>query len=415
MIILVIGSGAREHAIVWKCVQSELADRVFCAPGNAGIAMIAQCVDINMHDFAELALFTEEKLGRDGLTIVGPDSPLADGIADYFEERGLLILGPRREAARIEWSKVFCKNFLTAHSIPTSSCTIFAFPENAKRYVREHEPPYVIKADGLALGKGVIIAQTVEEADAAIDKLMTTEAGKLILIEEFLTGWECSFTVLSDGENFMPLPVAVDYKTLNGQNTGGMGGYSPVWQLTEELHAQVCRDIIYPTIYHLRKSWGRPFKGFLYAGLMITNDGPKVLEFNARLGDPEAQVILPRIKKPDFVEMCYVAARGNLREIILDYDGFIEESASTFVNVVMASQGYPDNPVTIGMIHGLEAASKEGALIFHANKRGRVLSIVGQGETLEKARGMAYRAAGHIRFGSKKNPRQVYRKDIAFN
>lgn len=424
MNILVIGSGAREHVIVWKCIQSELVDNVFCAPGNAGIGMIAKCKNIGVMDFERFAAFAKENLGEDGLTIVGPDNPLAAGIVDYFEERGLLILGPTKQAALIEGSKIFCKNFLTTHGIPTGSYAVFAFAENAKRYVRERQPPYVIKADGLALGKGVIIARSIGEADAAIDKLMATDAGKLILIEEFLEGWECSFTVLSDGENFMPLPVAIDYKTLNGQNTGGMGGYSPVPKFSEELHEQVCNEIVCELMEALRESWHHPFKGFLYIGLMITKDGPKVLECNARLGDPEAQVILPRIKKPDFVEICYAAAKGNLRNIIADcLDA--EETNEIFVDVVLASPGYPDNPKTGYRIYGLEDMAKESALVFHAGTRlnergdffltngGRVLSIVGHGEILEKARVMAYRAAEKIRFGSKENPKQVYRPDIA--
>ncbi len=434
MNILVVGSGAREHAIVWKCLASEFVDKIFCcAPENAGIAMIAEIAKcegkpLKVNDFEGLANFAQKHLGREGVTLVGPEKPLAEGIVDYFKERGLLILGPSKQAALIESSKVFAKNFMTAFGIPTAPYKIFAFAENAKKYVREIQPPYVIKADGLASGKGVVIAKTIEEADQAIDKLMATAAGKLILIEEFLGGWECSFTVLSDGENFLPLLPARDYKLLgigseeqSRQMTGGMGGICPHPRMTQELFDEIIAQIIIPIISAMRNVWGHPFIGFLYAGLMITPEGPKVLEFNARLGDPEAQVILPLLET-DFVKLCIAAARGRLDEIedpVLWSDDFT-------VGVVLASRGYPNEPEIGYRIHGLEEAAKEGVLEFHAGTAlneqgnfitsgGRILSVVGRGETVQKARAMAYRAVEKIRFGSKKYQKQIYREDIALN
>jgi len=359
---------------------------------------------------------------------VGPDNPLADGIVDYFEERGLLILGPTREAALIESSKFFAKNLMTTCSIPTAPYQVFAFAENAKKYVRKNNPPYVVKANGLALGKGVIIAKSIEEAEDAIDKLMATRAGKIILIEEYLEGLECSFTVLSDGDNFLPLLTARDYKQLgvgpeeqSRQMTGGMGGICPHPAMTDELFDTIIAQIISPVITGMREVWRHPFRGFLYAGLMITPEGPKVLEFNARLGDPEAQVILPLLET-DFVKLCLAAARGRLDEI----DEPVLWSDDFMVNVVLASAGYPDKSKTGYRIYGLEDAAKEGTLVFHAGTAlneqeklitsgGRVVSIVGRGETIEKARAMAYRAAEKIRFGSKQYPKHVYRQDIALN
>lgn len=427
MNILVIGSGAREHVIVWKCCEGELVDNVFCFPGNAGIAMIADVpdfirgdekVDLTNEKWLErLADFAREKLGGDGLTIIGPDNPLAAGIVDYFHARDLLILGPTRQAALIESSKVFAKNLMTHHDVqvPTAKYQIFAFADNAKRYVREHEPPFVIKRNELAYGKGVVIARSAEEANETIDHFFSGKnASKLILIEEFLEGWECSFTVLSDGENFVPFLAALDYKQLGvgpeevrRKMTGGMGGICPHPRMTDELFQEIIRQIMSPIIRAMREIWRHPFVGFLYAGLIITPQGPKVLEFNARLGDPEAQVILPLLQT-DFVKLCLAAAQGRLNEIeepVLWSDDFT-------VNLVLASRGYPDDPVIIKRIYGLEEASKEGALIFRAGQKGRILSVVGRGESVEKAREMAYRAAEKIRFGSKKYPRQVYRQDI---
>jgi len=428
MNILVIGSGAREDAIVWKCLQSELVDRIFCAPGNAGIEMVAHCVNIDVMDFEKLAEFAKGNLGDDGLTIVGSDNPLAGGIVDYFEERGLLILGPTKQAALIESSKVFCKNFISSGGIPTGAYEVFTFADNAKRYVRKNTPPFVIKRDELAYGKGVVIAKNIEEADVAIDNFLLGEnASQMILIEEFLEGWECSFIVLTDGVDYVPFPVSQDYKPLyqGGPNTGGMGAYTPVSEFTPALHEEICRDIIKPIIDALRENWRHPFKGFLYAGLMVTPEGPKVLEFNARLGDPEAQAILPLLKS-DFVELCLAAAQERLAEV----KDSVRWSNDALVNVVMASPGYPDKPRTGYRIHGLEDAAKEGVLVFHAGTKknprinprdfpkiltagGRVLSVVGRGETVEKAREMAYRGVACLRFGNKKNPLEVYRDDIS--
>lgn len=430
MNILVIGSGAREHAIVWKCIQSELADRVFCASGNAGISMIARCVDIRADDIEDLVEFAKEKIGRDGLTIVGPEAPLVWGIADRFERAGLLILGPSKLAAFIEGSKYFCKCFLQRHGIKTADFKLFgrasyAFDYINKEYDEGRGRSLVIKADGLASGKGVIVAKTRQDAINAAEIISRSRSGYIFLIEECLEGWECSFTVLTDGKNIVPFPMSKDYKRLfdgdQGPNTGGMGGYSPVPAVTPKLYDEML-EIAKFVVSGLR-SEGRIFKGFLYIGFMITKDGPYVLEINCRLGDPEAQVILPLLES-DFVELCYRAARGDLANAPKP-----SWSSDALANVVIASNWYPENPETVRRIYGLEEAAKEGALVFHAGTKeknglksnffetngGRVLSVVGRGESIAKAREQAYRAASKISFGRKSPSKglQQYRKDIA--
>jgi len=432
--ILVIGSGAREHAIVWKCIQSELADRVLCAPGNAGISMIARCIDIKADDIENLVEFAKEKIGKDGLTIVGPEVPLVWGIAYRFEQEGLLILGPSKAAALIEGSKYFCKCFLQGHGIKTADFKLFGRASNAREYInKEYDQgrgrSLVIKADGLASGKGVIVAKTRESAIHAVETISHSPAGYLFLVEECLVGWECSFTVLTDGKNIVPLPVSKDYKRLSdgdeGPNTGGMGGYSPVPAVTPKLYDEML-EIARCVVLGLRIE-GRIFKGFLYIGFMITKDGPYVLEINCRLGDPEAQVILPLLDS-DFVELCYRAAKGDLLNATKPIWG-----SDALVNVVIASPGYPENPKIGYKIYGLEEAAKEGALVFHASTAagqthhknskffktngGRILSVVGRGEVIEKAREQAYRAASKISFGRKSPNKgfQQYRKDIARN
>ncbi len=397
MKILVVGSGAREHAIVWKCGQSKLVDRLFCAPANAGIEKMAMRVDIAADDIECLVGFTRDC--KVDLTIVGPEVPLVNGIVDRFEGEGLLILGPSKDAALIEGSKIFAKNVLQSCGLgdKTAPFKLFANPDAAKRHIQERGVPCVIKANGLFSGKGVVVARTVEQGIEAVDKLMAQDAGRLLLIEEYLEGRECSFTVLTDGWNILVFPVSRDYKQdLYGNNTGGMGAFSPVPDLSKEHYYEILGYI--RRVLDALRAMGRPFKGFLYPGMMITDTGPKFLEFNCRLGDPEAQVVLPKLGS-DFVELCYAAAYGNQN---LAKNIWFNEDA--FVNVVMASEGYPSNPKAAGKIYGLEDAAKEGALVFHAGKRGRVLSVVGRGETLDVAREIAYRAARHISFGNK-NPK----------
>ena len=426
MKVLIVGSGAREHTIVAKCLESDSAHRVFCAPGNAGIARVARCVDIKADNIKGLAAFAKDE--RVDLTIVGPELPLTLGIVDRFEEEGLLILGPSKEAAFIEESKIFAKNiFASRDSLKhvTAHYEIFANLDNAKiyieRYIGEFGNPLVIKANGLASGKGVVIAHTAEEGCVAVERLMNEEGHKLILIEEKLKGWECSFTVLTDGHNVLPLPVSCDYKQdLQGNNTGGMGAYSPVNTLSAD-HYYVILGYIRQVLEVLREM-GRTYKGFLYAGVMITESGPKILEFNCRLGDPEAQVILPLLKS-DFVELCYFAAQGN-QNATRD----IEWSKDAIVNVVLASPGYPEKAKKGLRIYGEQEAIGEGAVVLHGATKlnnagnlvtdgGRVLSIVSRAETLEEARETAYRAVRKISFGNKnsKKGKQWYRDDIALD
>lgn len=429
MKVLVIGSGAREHAIVWKCLQSKMADRVFCAPGNAGIGMIAQCVDIRVDDIEGLVAFAKEY--HIDFTIVGPELPLMMGIVDRFEEEGLLILGPRKDAALIEGSKIFAKNVLDncGLSHTTAPYKIFANPDRAKEYIEDHGVPCVIKKNGLASGKGVVVAKSIKQGRETVDEFMSTEEGRLILIEDFLDGWECSFTILTDGWNILPFPVSRDYKQdLKGNNTGGVGAFCPVPGLSEEHYHEILRYIRL-VLNHLRET-SRPYKGFLYPGVIITKDGPKFLEFNCRLGDPEAQVVLPLLRS-DFVELCYAAACGNQNAT----GGVRWWNNCAFVNVVIASPGYPGKPRTGYRLYGLEEAAKQGALMFHGgtklnekgnivNSGGRILSVVGRGYcedgedirvALEKARYMAYRSSDYVSLGNKdpSKGKHWYRKDIA--
>ncbi|MFY9457678.1 MAG: phosphoribosylamine--glycine ligase [Candidatus Spechtbacterales bacterium] len=427
MRILVVGSGAREHAIAWKCRQSKLVDMRFCAPANAGIEKIAQRVDIAADDIEGLVAFAKDK--QIDLTIVGPEVPLTLGIVDRFEHEGLLILGPSKDAALIEGSKIFAKNMLEACGLShtTAQFKLFAFPDNAKKYIewymRKFNLPLVIKANGLASGKGVVIAHTVEAGKAAVDRLMVQDGHRLILIEEKLEGWECSFTVLTDGHNILPFPVSRDYKQdLLGNNTGGMGAYSPVPTLGDKHYREIL-GYIRQVLEALRKM-GRPYKGFLYAGMMITKDGPKFLEFNCRLGDPEAQVILPLLRT-DFVKLCYFAAQGNQNKI-----GGVEWSQDAVVNVVVAVEGYPGKYRKGLKIYGVHEALDEGAIVLHGGTKhakndiftlltdgGRALSVLAKAKPLAEAREIAYRGVRHISFGNKdpKKGKQWYREDIALD
>ncbi len=414
MKVLIVGNGGREHALVWKVSQSPLVSKVYCTGGNAGISRIAEVVDISPTDVNAVAEFAE----REGIdfTIVGPEAPLVAGIVDAFEKRGLKIFGPSREAARLEGSKAFAKEFMRRHSIPTAEYRVFEDPEEARRFIKEVGAPLVVKADGLAAGKGSVVCQTKEEALRTVDRFMREgvlgDAGRKVVIEEFLEGEEASYIVMVNGTNYVPLPTSQDHKRLldgdRGPNTGGMGAYSPTPVINEETERRIKEEIVERTLKGLEME-GIYFRGFLYVGLMITGDGPKVLEFNVRLGDPEAQPILMRIKN-DFLEA-----------LIRFYEGeevTLEEDKRWALDVVIASKGYPENPQKGLEVHGLEEAEKEeGVIIFHAGTTlkdgkvvtngGRILNVCAYGDTLKEAKERAYRAVSKIHFEG-----MHFRKDI---
>jgi phosphoribosylamine---glycine ligase len=417
MKILVIGSGGREHAIVWKLRQSAAVEKIWCAPGNGGISEDAECVALDLKDVkaaAELA----SNLGAD-LTIVGPELPLALGIADVFAKRGLALLGPSREAAQLEASKVFAKKFMERFRIPTASTYgIYDSPIDAYTALCSVDWPLVVKADGLCGGKGVLVTTSPDDAAAFIDRLMEKnefgDAGKHVLLEEGLAGRELSYIVLMDGKNFVSLAPTRDHKRAFdndlGPNTGGMGAFSDADILPQELEAKILETIVEPTLAGLEKE-GMNYRGFLYFGLMLTADGPKVLEYNCRLGDPETQAILLRADF-DFADACARAAGGNLATV--------QEKSSNgaSVCVVVASEGYPEDPKTGKEITGLEAAAGvAGATIFHSGTRrqgekffttgGRVLGVAARGKDLPEACKIAYEAASKVRIDG-----AHYRKDI---
>lgn len=416
MKVLIVGGGGREHALAWKLRQSPLVEKIFCAPGNAGIAQGAECVPIETMDFKRLVSFAREK--EIGLTVVGPEAPLAAGLADLFAEAGLAVFGPSRRAARLEGSKIFAKELMEKNGIPTARCKTFADFESAAAYIDEHGAPVVVKADGLAAGKGVVVAQTAEEAREALRSIMVEkvhgEAGSRVVIEEFLSGEEVSVLAFTDGETVVPMVPSQDHKAVfendTGPNTGGMGAYSPVPALDEKGLAEVTKAILEPTVAGLRKE-GIVFKGVLYAGLMLTADGPKVLEYNVRFGDPECQVVLPRLKS-DLAEIMLDVVNGRLEGRKVSW---LENCAAT---VVMASGGYP-GPYEKGLeITGLEeAAAVPGTYVFHAGTAlkegkivtagGRVLSVSAWGNDLREALDKAYAAVAKIDFAGKH-----YRRDI---
>jgi phosphoribosylamine---glycine ligase len=415
--ILVVGSGGREHALAWKLQQSAGVDRIFCAPGNAGTAEIGENVEIKAADLAALARFAKEN--RIGLTVVGPDDPLAAGIADVFESEGLRIFGPAKSAARLESSKIFAKELMRAKKIPTARAAIFEKQEAAFAFLKESHFPIVIKADGLALGKGVIVAKNVEEAQAAVEAMLSEgrfgEAGRRLLIEECLTGSECSLHALVDGKNFRLLASARDHKRAfdgdAGPNTGGMGAFSPANNFDADQEAQFESEVIRPLLDGLRER-DIIFRGLLFPGLMMTADGPRVLEFNCRFGDPETQAILPRLKS-DLLPLLEATIDGSLDRAVVEWD---ERPA---VTVVIASGGYPDKYETGKPISGLEAAAaSDGVQIFHAGTRrengavatsgGRVLAVTALGQTVAAARTRAYDAVAKIHFEG-----AHYRRDIA--
>jgi len=412
--VLVVGSGAREHALAWKLAQSPLVEELYAAPGNPGIARVARCVPIRADAIVELADFAES-LGLD-LTVVGPELPLVLGIRDEFARRGLLLLGPSRAAAEVEGSKAFTKRLCQRYGIPTARGGVAHSRDQAVALARSLGLPVVVKADGLAAGKGVLICQNEEAVEEALVRFFERRefgaAGERVVVEECLAGEEVSFLVLTDGNTVWPLPTARDYKRLEdgnrGPNTGGMGAFSP-GALSRDAAAEILKAIIYPALAALARE-GRPYQGVLYAGLMLTQEGPKLLEFNCRLGDPETQVILPRLAG-DLLPALAAAAQGKLGEPALDV---AREAAAC---VVLASRGYPQAPQTGDPIEGVEEAEASGALVFHAGTAlrdgqlvthgGRVLSVVGRGPTVAEAVAAAYRGVRAVRF-----PGMHFRRDI---
>jgi phosphoribosylamine--glycine ligase len=405
--ILVIGSGGREHALAWKLAQSPRADRIYCAPGNPGMAQGATCVPIAASDLPALADFTEEE--RIDLTVVGPELPLAQGLTDILQSRGLRVFGPTRAAALLESSKIWSKELFERYDIPSGCFASFSDPADALSYAADQEPPIVVKADGLTAGKGVTIAQSVEEAQAAIREAMIRgafgESGRRVLIEEYLEGPEISMMALCDGERLYPLAPSQDHKRIcdsdRGPNTGGMGAYSPVPVLTEDLRGEAMETILEPTVRAMQAE-GRPYVGCLYAGLILTDRGLKVLEFNCRFGDPETQVVLPRLGA-DLVDLLEAAAQGALPEA--------EEKAAAgaAVCVVMASGGYPGEYASGKLIDGIEAATRiPNVAVFHAGTKqtdegivtagGRVLGVTGTGDTIADAIATAYEGVSKIEF-----------------
>ncbi len=416
MDVLVIGSGGREYALVWKIAQSPMVGKVYCAPGNAGIAQQAECIAISTQDFDGLVQFTRDK--QIGLVIVGPEDPLAHGIVDRFHEEGLMVFGPRAAAAQLESSKSFAKRLMMKYGIPTGAYAEFSDAEEAIAYVKDRGAPVVVKADGLAAGKGVTVARDVNAAVNAICQAMLDrafgEAGSRIIIEEYLEGEEASILAFTDGRTVVPMATSQDHKPVfdgdEGPNTGGMGAYSPAPVVTPEWCAEIQRTILQPTVDAMA-SEGAPYAGVLYAGLMMTVNGPKVIEFNCRFGDPETQVVLPRMKS-DIIPVFVACTNGSLDQIQIEW------TQDACVTVVMASGGYP-GPYQKGKpIEGLDDAQREGAaMVFHAgtawdNGRvvtngGRVLNVTACGETIPKAIDAAYAAVRCIHFED-----AHYRNDI---
>jgi phosphoribosylamine--glycine ligase len=415
MKLLVIGSGGREHAMAWKLAQSPKVQKVFVAPGNGGTATESGLENLSLSDFSRLIDFCKKE--QVYLTVVGPEAPLAAGVVDAFQAAGLKIFGPVRAAARLEASKDFAKQFMVRHGLPTAKHATFTNAADAKAYVEQQGAPIVVKADGLAAGKGVVVAETVAEAQAAIEMMLGNrklgDAGARVVVEEFLEGEEASFIVMADGAHALPLATSQDHKRLkdgdHGPNTGGMGAYSPAPVVTPQLHARVMREIILPAIAGMAKD-GTPYVGFLYAGLMIDKAGnPKTLEFNCRLGDPETQPIMLRLKS-DLLGLVEHALEGTLNSASVDWD---RRSA---LGVVLAAGGYPDEPRRSDEITGLPKPA-EDCHVFHAGttldgKRvltngGRVLCITALGDSLKMARVRAYEVVDAIRFDG-----MQYRKDI---
>lgn len=411
MKVLVIGGGGREHAICWKLSKSPKVDELYCVPGNAGIAEVAKCVDIGVMDFEKIADFAKKEAFD--LVVVGPDDPLAGGIVDVLEEKGLRVFGPRKNAAILEGSKAFSKDLMKKYGIPTAAYETFDTPEAALKYLETASVPIVLKADGLALGKGVLICNTREEAKEGVKTLMLDKqfghAGDRIVVEQFMTGREVSVLSFVDGKTIKIMTSAQDHKRAKdgdqGLNTGGMGTFSPSPFYTKEVD-EFCRKYIYQATVDAMKSEGREFKGIIFFGLMLTADGPKVLEYNARFGDPETQVVLPRMKN-DIVDVFEACVDGTLGQIDLQF----EDNAA--VCVVLASAGYPEHYEKGKKITGLENfKDKDGYYVFHAGSKfdaegniltngGRVLGVTATGKDLKEARANAYKATEWIHFENK--------------
>jgi len=412
MKVLIVGSGGREHAIAWKVAQSPRVDKIYCAPGNAGIASVAECVPIGAMEFDKLVAFAREK--EIDLTVIGMDDPLVGGVVDAFEAAGLRVFGPRKNAAILEGSKAFSKNLMKKYHIPTAAYETFTDPKEALRYLETAKMPIVLKADGLALGKGVLICQNLEEARAGVQELMMDKkfgsAGDEIVIEEFMTGREVSVLSFVDGNIVKIMSSAQDHKRAKdgdqGLNTGGMGNFSPSPFYTEEIDA-FCKKYIYQPTVDAMKAEGRPFKGVIFFGLMLTADGPKVLEYNARFGDPEAQVVLPRLEN-DIVDVFEACIDGTLDQVDLQFD-----NDRATVCVILASDGYPVSYKKGFPIEGLEAfADKDNYYVFHSGTKfdengrivtngGRVLGVTATGSSLKEARAKAYEATEWVRFENK--------------
>ena len=411
MKVLIVGSGGREHAIAWSVSQSKRVDKIYCAPGNGGIAEIAECVNITAMEFDKLAAFAKEN--EIDLTIIGMDDPLVGGIVDVFEAQGLRVFGPRKNAAIIEGSKSFSKDLMKKYNIPTCHYETFHSPEEALIYLENVTFPVVLKADGLALGKGVLICNTLEEAKEGVKTIMLDKkfgtAGNEMVIEEFMTGREVSVLSFVDGKTIKIMTSAQDHKRAKdgdqGLNTGGMGTFSPSPFYTPQVDA-FCREHIYQKTVDAMKAEGREFKGIIFFGLMLTADGPKVLEYNARFGDPETQVVLPRMKN-DLVDLFEACIDGTLDQIDLEF----EDNAA--VCVVLASAGYPEHYEKGFEIRGLESfKDRDGYYVFHAGSKfdeqgrvvtngGRVLGVTATGTNLKEARANAYKATEWIDFDNK--------------
>jgi len=416
MKVLVVGGGGREHALVWKIAQSPRVGKIYCAPGNAGIAQMAECLSISAEDVKGLTARAEKE--KIDLTVVGPEAPLTLGMVDIFRARGLRVFGPSQKAAEIEGSKAFTKELMKKYGIPTGESETFTDPAAAVKYVKGKGAPLVVKADGLAAGKGVIICRTVEEALSALDLILVQKAfgaaGAKVVVEEFLEGEEASFLAFTDGETVLPLPTSQDHKAIydndQGPNTGGMGAYSPAPVVTEKVHREAMEKVLIPTVRGMARE-GRKYQGVLYAGLMIKDEKPKVLEFNARFGDPEAQPLLMRLKS-DLIPVLEATIDGKLSHHKME----LEDRAS--VCVVVASGGYPGSYEKGKVISGLqEAARVRDAFVFHAGTAlkegrvvtngGRVLGVTALGNGIQEAIQRAYEAVAKISWEG-----AYYRKDI---
>ena len=420
MRVLIIGAGGREHALAWKAAQNPNVETIFVAPGNAGTALepYLENVNIAVEDIAGLVAFAKENAIE--LTIVGPEAPLVIGVVDAFRAAGLPIFGPTQSAAQLEGSKAFTKDFLARHHIPTGAYANFTEIEPALAYVREQGAPIVVKADGLAAGKGVIVAMTLEEAEDAIKDMLAGnafgDAGSRVVIEEFLDGEEASFIVMVDGENVLPMATSQDHKRVGdkdtGPNTGGMGAYSPAPVVTPDIHNRIMDEVIYPTVRGMADE-GNPYTGFLYAGLMIDKSGtPKVIEYNCRFGDPETQPIMMRMQS-DLVELCLAAIDGKLDQVDSKWD------PRASIGIVLAAGGYPGAYNKGDVISGLPQAEVEGEKVFHAGtdnqdgdivtNGGRVLCATALGNSVSEAQQRAYQLAQHIRWEG-----MFHRNDIGY-